>query len=100
MSIYPPILSACLAASGIFSGILRSRGKVEIEGAFGQRAATRCNSASRRAERITRAPPAANCFASASPIPLDAPVIQTIFPVNFDGKLPVILLQQFTDEHL
>src|SRR5437016_2848731 len=45
-----------------------------------QRRATRFSSSSRREERISRAPHCAKRRASASPIPLDAPVTQTTFP--------------------
>jgi len=58
--------------------------------------ATRFNSSSRLAERIKRAPARAKRFARASPIPLEAPVIQTTFLWNRDCDMLPTVLQQFT----
>src|SRR2546430_15826600 len=82
---------ACRTAPGMVSGSLRSSASPATDSAPEHDPATRFSSSSRRADRISRAPDCANRLASASPMPLDAPVIQMNFPLKFDlGILSVL----------
>ena len=69
-----------LVTSLINSGLLKSSGITATDSAAVHCRATRFNSSSRLEDRTSRDPESAKRLASASPIPLDAPVIQTTFP--------------------
>src|SRR5689334_12759697 len=66
------------------AGSARSSGSTDTDGASEQSEATRFNSLSRLEERMSRDFFDAKCRAKASPIPLEAPVIQTTLFSNFD----------------
>src|SRR5690242_13452 len=78
----PPASSACRTASPIDSGLLRSSGSTVTDCAPAHVFATRSNSSFLLDEIIRRDPSRAKARASSSPIPLEAPVIQTTFPLN------------------
>jgi cell division septation protein DedD len=52
-----------------------------------QRVATRTSSSARRAERTSCAPARAKAIAQASPMPEEAPVIQTTQPAKREGLI-------------
>src|SRR5262245_39150667 len=79
------------------SGLLRSRGSVQTFEAPEHSVATRLNSGSRREERIRRAPARAKRFARASPIPLDAPVIQITLSLNSESAILTVFYKNLRD---
>src|SRR5882762_9590718 len=75
-------MRACLAASHIVSGLLKSIGSTATSCAPEHNPATRVSSLSRLDDKISRHWRCANRRASASPIPLDAPVPKPTFRGN------------------
>src|SRR5258706_16477290 len=90
------IASAEFTAEAMHSSLLRANGSTDTDEAPEHNPDTRFNSSSRLAERISRAPARAKRFARASPIPLEAPVIQTTFLWKRDCNMLSMVLQQFT----
>src|SRR5262245_28036527 len=77
--------------------LLRSSGSVQTVEALEQSVATRLNSGSRREERISRAPSRAKRLASASPMPLDAPVIQITLSLNSESAILTVFYKNLHD---